>query len=121
VDGWTVIPRALYDNDLSDLELQEVYVREAEKKYLECVADRELVEGELRAQRALLGGLTTLEAVERLRATAEEAADRLVEARRAETEAKAFLEAARVALRKYRPALTSRRRRSGSRRRASSG
>jgi hypothetical protein len=32
VDGWVVIPRALYDNDLSDLELQELYVREARKK-----------------------------------------------------------------------------------------
>ena len=25
MDGWTVIPRWLYENDLPDVELQEVY------------------------------------------------------------------------------------------------
>jgi hypothetical protein len=72
VDGWTVIPGALYDNDLSDLELQEFYVREAEQKW------RDFQERRRELQAALN------EAIE------------------AELRARAFLDEAEAALKKYR-------------------
>jgi hypothetical protein len=72
MDGWTVIPRALYENDLSDLDLQELYVREAEKKWRELAARREALERELE------------------------------HARFAEVQAAAFVTEARAALEKYR-------------------
>ena len=72
MDGWTVIPRWLYENDLPDVELQEVYVREAEAKWRQCVEARRDAEASF------------------------------VEARLIEVRAKQFLEDARAALEKYR-------------------
>jgi chromosome segregation ATPase len=74
VDGWTVIPRWLYENDLPDAELQAVYVQQAEQKWRECVEARRDAEADL------------------------------VEARTVEARAKQFLEEARAALRKYQAA-----------------
>lgn len=44
---WTTIPPWLYQNDLPDDRLQEVYVREAERKWMDLVREREALEDEL--------------------------------------------------------------------------
>ena len=71
---WTTIPPWLYQNELPDEELQEVYVREAERKW-----------------RALRDGRAAIEAD-------------LADAVAAEARAYAFLQEAKAALARYRPA-----------------
>jgi hypothetical protein len=51
---WTTIPRWLYENDLPDGELQEVYVREARKKLAELEAERRELDGQIEVVEAFL-------------------------------------------------------------------
>ena len=47
MSGWTTIPPWLYQNDLSDEQLQEVYVRGAEKKWRALRDNRMALEADL--------------------------------------------------------------------------
>lgn len=100
-DGWNVIPKWLYQNDLPDDELQAVYVQQAEQKWRQCVHDREGLEDEIRAAKTRLQRLTTAAEWAAARDEAGALADRLQEAWRVEAGALAFLNDAREALRKY--------------------
>lgn len=100
--NWRPLPAIYFNQTLSDEELQTVMVREAEAKYLECVADRERLEDDIRAAKARLQGLRTAEAWAAARDEAGELADGLDESLRVEAAAKTFLNDARAALEQYR-------------------
>lgn len=53
-DGWTTIPPWLYQNDLSDEQLQEVYVRAARKKLWELLEERRELDEQIAQARAFL-------------------------------------------------------------------
>jgi hypothetical protein len=101
--SWTTIPPWLYQNDLSDEALQERYVEAAERKWADCVADRQGLEQEIRDLRATERREVT---AERWSALVDELGERygwLEEAYQAEERAAAFLADARRALARYRP------------------
>ena len=84
---WTTIPPWLYQNNLPDDQLQEVYVREAKKKWEELRRRRTELEAELlevaeAEQRARLFLADAIEAMQRYRAAASPGRARVVEARR---------------------------------------
>src|SRR4029453_8960774 len=60
--GWATLPPWTYRNTLSDRELQEFYVVQAERKWAECVTDRQALEQEIHDLRALKRGELTAEA-----------------------------------------------------------
>jgi hypothetical protein len=54
VRGWTNIPRWLYESDLSDEELQELYVKGVHKKLAELLEERRELDEQIAQARALL-------------------------------------------------------------------
>lgn len=113
MDGWTVIPRWLYENDLSDLELQTVYVRQAEQKWQECAQATEALEDEVRALEQHFKRPLTAERWAEARDELGDLAERLRVARSVEAAAMQFLVDARLALRKYQPPESAPRKRIG--------
>jgi hypothetical protein len=101
VSGWTTIPPWLYQNDLPDDELQRVYVAGAERKWQACVADRERLERLLEVATGELPDATTRRARAALRDELRALTSWLAESREAEARAKAFLDQARAAQRRY--------------------
>lgn len=106
MDNWRPLPAIYLNQTLSDEELQGVMVREAEAKYLECVADRERLEDDIRAAKARLQGLRTAEEWAAARDEAGELAAGLKESLRVEAAAEQFMDDARAALAKYRTPIT---------------
>jgi len=101
--GWATIPPWVYRNDLPDAELQEWYVAAAEKKWADCAAHRDALEGEILTLRAVKRGDLTAAAWVALAEELGERYDRFEDAVEAEAEARAFLEDARRALARYQP------------------
>lgn len=100
---WTDIPPWLSQNTLSDEALQERYVVVAERKWAQCVEDRQALEREIADLRAMKRGEVTAETWSALVDELGERYDWLEEAYRVEAQARAFLEDARRALAGYRP------------------
>lgn len=101
--SWTTIPPWLYQNALSDADLQERYVAAAARKWADCVADRQGLEQEIRDLRAYKRREVTAEMWSALADELGERYDRLEAAYQAEERAAAFLADARQALARYRP------------------
>jgi hypothetical protein len=103
MSSWTTIPPWLYENDLPDRRLQELYVEQAERTWAACAEARMTLEEEIRNLRAYKRREVTAEMWSALVDELGERYDWLEEAFRAEAKALAFLEDARRALARYRP------------------
>lgn len=100
-DGRTTIPPWLYQNDLPDARLQELYVQQAEERLTACVEDRCALERQVAALRARKRGGLSAEAWSALADELGERYEWLKESFRVEARAKAFLDDARRALARY--------------------
>lgn len=66
---WTTIPPWLYQNDLPDDQLQEVYVRAARKKLAELLEERRVLDEQIGQAQAFLAQATEAMAGYRRRLT----------------------------------------------------